>query len=210
MIKERQMKFFIRFLFFIIGLFVMTFGVCLTIKANIGAGAWDALNVAFTEKIGLSIGKWVMIDGAFLVLVNSLLVKGRPDFLSLVTIVIIGSMVDFWMFSIFETWEAEQFIAKLATLLLGIIIISFGAAAYLQARFPQSPIDNFMLAIKERFHVNLMMAKTIGEITALIPAFLLKGPIGIGTIIITFSIGPFIQLFFPFFEKLMLRLQAKY
>lgn len=204
------MKFFIRLLFFVIGLFIMTFGVCLTIKAALGAGAWDALNVAFTLKMGLTIGKWVMIDGAILVIINALLLKRKPDLLSLLTIVVIGSMVDFWMYTVFGTWEVVTFLPKLATLISGIIIIGFGAAAYLQAKFPQSPIDNFMLAIKERFHVNLMVAKTIGEVVALIPAFFLKGPIGVGTVIITFIIGPFIQLFFPFFEKLMKRLQAKY
>jgi uncharacterized protein len=205
------MKFFIRLLFFIFGLVIMTFGVCMTIKvAEIGVGAWDALNVALTERIGLSVGKWVMIDGAILVIVNSLLLKRRPAILSLFTIIVIGSLVDFWLMTFFELFEVHGFIAKMAMLLVGILIIGFGAAIYIQAKFPQSPIDNFMLAIKERFRVNLMMAKTIGEITALIPAFLLHGPISYGTIIITFTVGPAIQLFFPFFEKLMVRLQAKY
>jgi hypothetical protein len=205
------MKFLIRLLFFIIGLAIMTFGVCMTIKvADVGVGAWDALNVALTEKVGLSVGKWVMIDGAILVFVVSLLSKKRPDLLSLLTIIFIGFLVDFWLVTVFDTFNVEQIIAKIGMLLLGIIIIGFGAAAYLQAKFPQSPIDNFMLTIKERFRVNLMMAKTIGEITALIPAFFLKGPIGLGTIIITFAIGPAIQMFFPFFQKLMKRLQAKY
>jgi uncharacterized protein len=205
------MKFFIRLLFFIFGLVIMTFGVCMTIKvADIGVGAWDALNYALTKKVGLSIGKWVMIDGAILVIVNSLLLKRRPAILSLFTIIVIGSLVDFWLMTFFELFEVHGFIAKMAMLLVGILIIGFGAAIYIQAKFPQSPIDNFMLAIKERFRVNLMMAKTIGEITALIPAFLLHGPISYGTIIITFTVGPAIQLFFPFFEKLMVRLQAKY
>ena len=205
------MKFFIRFLFFIIGLTVMTFGVCMTIKvADIGVGAWDALNVVLTEKVGLSVGKWVMIDGAILIFVNALLVKRKPDFLSFLTIIVIGSLVDFWLMTVFDLFTVNQFIAKLGMLLVGILIIGFGASIYLQAKFPQSPIDNFMLAIKERFKVNLMMAKTIGEITALIPAFILKGPISYGTIIITFTVGPAIQLFFPYFEKLMQRLQSKY
>ncbi|EKN65429.1 hypothetical protein BABA_20391 [Neobacillus bataviensis LMG 21833] len=205
------MKFFIRLLFFIIGLSVMTFGVCMTIKvSDIGVGAWDALNVVLTEKVGLSVGKWVMIDGAILIFVNALLVKRRPDFLSFLTIIVIGSLVDFWLMTVFNLFTMNQFIAKLGMLLVGILIIGFGAAIYLQAKFPQSPIDNFMLAIKERFRVNLMMAKTIGEVTALVPAFLLKGPISYGTIIITFTVGPAIQLFFPYFEKLMQRLQAKY
>ncbi|MFJ7724993.1 YitT family protein [Neobacillus sp. NPDC097160] len=205
------MKFFIRLLFFIIGLSIMTFGVCMTIKvADIGVGAWDALNVVLTEKVGLSVGKWVMIDGAVLIFVNVLLAKKRPDLLSFLTIIFIGSLVDFWLITVFDLFKVDQFIVKLAMLLVGILIIGFGAAIYLQAKFPQSPIDNFMLAIKERFHVNLMAAKTIGEITALIPAFFLKGPISYGTIIITFTVGPAIQLFFPYFEKLIKRLQAKY
>ncbi|MFZ7945789.1 YczE/YyaS/YitT family protein [Neobacillus sp. 19] len=205
------MKFFIRLLFFIIGLTIMTFGVCMTIEvADIGVGAWDALNVALTERVGFSVGKWVMIDGAILVIVNSFLVKRRPDLLSLLTIIFIGSLVDFWLIFVFDLFQVEPFIAKLGMLLVGILIIGFGAAIYLQAKFPQSPIDNFMLAIKERFHVNLMAAKTIGEISALIPAFFLKGPISYGTIIITFTVGPAIQLFFPTFGKLIQRLQEKY
>lgn len=204
------MNLLIRFLFFIIGLVIMTFGVCMTIEvADIGVGAWDALNVALTEKVGLSVGKWVMIDGAVLMLVVSLLIKRRPDVLSLLTIIVIGSLVDFWLGTVFDLFDVETFFAKLAMLLVGILIIGFGASIYLQAKFPQSPIDNFMLAIKERFRVNLMAAKTIGEIAALIPAFILDGPISYGTIIITFAVGPAIQLFFPFFEKLMGRMQTK-
>jgi uncharacterized protein len=197
-----------RFLFFTIGLFIMTFGVCLTIKADLGAGAWDALNVALTEKIGFTIGTWVMAAGAVLIIVNAILLKKRPDIFAIITFVFIGFLIDFWMNTVFSAWQVEQFFVKLAALILGIAIIGLGASIYLQAKFPLNPIDNFMMAIKARLPVNLMAAKTIGELTALIPAFILNGPIGVGTIIITFAVGPFIQLFFPSFEKLLQKLQA--
>ncbi|KGM45079.1 membrane protein [Neobacillus niacini] len=200
------MALFYRFLFFLIGLTIMTFGVCLTIKAELGAGAWDALNVALTEWLGFTIGTWIIIDGAVLVIINSLLVKRRPEILSILTIILIGSLVDLWMFFVFESLKVSGLSLKIVTLLLGIFIIGFGAAIYLQAKFPSSPIDSFMMAIRERFRVNLMIAKTIGELIALVPALILQGPIGIGTIIITFTIGPFIQLCFPYFEKRMNRL----
>lgn len=195
-----------RVLFFIAGLSIMTFGVCLTIRAELGVGAWDALNVVLTELVGLTIGTWIIIDGAVLIVVNSLLVKRRPEILSILTIILIGSLVDLWMFIVFDSLEFNGIVVKVVTLVLGIFIIGLGAAIYLQAKFPSSPIDSFMMAIKERFRVNLMMAKTIGELVALVPALILQGPIGIGTIIITFTIGPFVQLCFPFFEKLMNRL----
>jgi len=202
------MNYLYRFLFFIIGLFIMTFGVCLTIKADLGAGAWDALNVALTEKIGFTIGTWVMAAGALLIIVNAILFKKRPDILAVITFVFIGFLIDFWMNIGFDAWQVEQFFVKLIALILGIAIIGFGASIYLQAKFPLNPIDNFMMAIKARLRVNLMAAKTIGELIALIPAYFLDGPIGVGTIIITFAVGPFIQLFFPSFEKLMQKLQV--
>jgi uncharacterized protein len=204
--KEKKMALLYRSLFFVIGLMIMTFGVCITIKVQLGAGAWDALNVALTEWIGLTIGSWIIIEGAVLVFINSLLVKRRPELLSLLTIILIGSLVDLWMFFIFESFVVYGLMIKFVTLILGIFIIGLGAAIYLQAKFPSSPIDGFMMAIKERFRVSLMMAKTVGELIALIPALILQGPIGIGTIIITFTIGPFVQLCFPYFEKLMQRL----
>ncbi|SDM56749.1 YitT family protein [Bacillus sp. OK048] len=200
------MALFYRSLFFVFGLFIMTFGICLTIKAELGVGAWDALNVALTEWIGLTIGTWVIIDGAVLLFVNALLLKKRPEILSLLTIIFIGSLVDFWILIVFESWEFNGFIIQLVTLIVGLFIIGVGAAIYLQAKFPSSPIDTFMMAIRTRLGVNLMTAKTIAEIIALIPALFLKGPIGFGTIIITLLIGPFVQLCFPYFEKLLKKL----
>jgi uncharacterized protein len=106
------MRFLYRFLFFIIGLFIMTFGVCLTIKADLGAGAWDALNVALTEKIGFTIGTWVMVAGAVLIIVNAFLLKKRPDILAVITFVFIGSLIDFWMKTTFDVWQVEQFLVS--------------------------------------------------------------------------------------------------
>ena len=145
------MALFYRSLFFFFGLIIMTFGVCLTIKAELGVGAWDALNVALTEWIGLTIGSWVIIDGAVLLFVNALLLKKRPELLSLLTIIFIGSLVDFWILIVFESWVVSGFIIQLVTLILGLFIIGVGASIYLQAKFPSSPIDTFMMAIKGAF-----------------------------------------------------------
>ncbi|RDU36079.1 membrane protein [Neobacillus piezotolerans] len=195
-----------RFLFFFIGLIILTFGICMTIVADFGAGAWDALNVALTETVGLSIGRWVMIVGALLIFVNALLHKNKPEFLAIGIIVAIGSLIDLWMILFLGGWEPSGLIEQLSMFLGGIIVIGIGAAIYLQPKFPLNPIDTLMMGIKKRLNVNIMTAKTIGELIALFLALILKGPIGLGTLIITFAIGPVIQLFFPTFEKLLNKL----
>jgi len=202
------MALFYRILFFIIGLTILSFGVSMTIKAGLGTGAWDALNVGLSETVGLTPGSWVVIVGIVLIFVNAALVKRRPDIAAVITLLITGVLIDFWILRVFEDLVVIGYMKQLVVFLLGMVTLSMGLAIYLQPKFPLIPIDNFMMALRERFGLNLMVAKTLGELVALSAAFIFKGPIGIGTLIVTFAIGPLIQFFFPFFEKLLNKLVA--
>ncbi|WP_078382109.1 YczE/YyaS/YitT family protein [Sutcliffiella halmapala] len=197
----------IRALFYLIGLFILSLGVSLTIKSNLGAGAWDALNVGLSQTLGLTVGSWVFIIGVLLIAINSLIGKKRPDYLAVITIFLVGTFIDFWLMIVLKHWLPVNMVFRFVTLVGGIAGLSFGVATYLQAKFPLVPIDNLMVSLQERFNIKLMTAKTIGEILALIFALIFKGPIGVGTIIITFGIGPLIQVFFPGMEKLYKRLR---
>jgi uncharacterized protein len=203
------MHFIKRLLFWIVGLIIISLGASLTIKANMGTGAWDALNVGLSRITGLTIGSFVIIIGIILMFINALLMQKRPEYFALFTIFIIGSLIDFWMLVGLANFEPKVFTIKLITLLLGLLIIGCGVAIYLQPNFPLNPIDNFMMGVSQRLGVSLVVSKTIGELLALVLALLVKGPIGYGTIIVTIAIGPFIQLFVPFFEKLADRLEIK-
>ncbi|MDR4887915.1 membrane protein [Fredinandcohnia sp. QZ13] len=192
-----------RIAFFCIGLFILALGISLMIMADIGAGAWDALNVGLSETVGLTVGNWVMIVGILVMFVNALLLRARPVFLSIGTIILIGFFIDFWLLIALDEWNLEGFVVKVLTFLGGLVVASLGIAIYLQAKFPLSPLDNFMLAISSRFKLKFGISKTIAEATGLILALLVGGPIGIGTLVVTFGIGPIIQFFFPYCERLM-------
>ncbi|MEH7386911.1 membrane protein [Bacillus sp. JJ1521] len=192
-----------RITFFCVGLFILALGISLMIIADIGAGAWDALNVGLSKTIGLTVGNWVMIVGILIMLVNALLLQARPEFLAIGTIILIGFFIDFWLLIAFDEWNPEGWIVQFLVLLAGLVIASLGIAIYLQAKFPLSPLDNLMLAISKRFKLKVGVSKTIGEATGLILALLSGGPIGIGTLVCTFGIGPIIQFFFPYCERLM-------
>ncbi|CAM5733363.1 MULTISPECIES: YczE/YyaS/YitT family protein [Niallia] len=195
-------SFFYRCLLYVVGLFILAFGATLTIKANLGAGPWDALNVGLSHLVGLTIGSWIVIVGIILIFVNALLLRNKPNLLSLATVFILGFFVDFWMAHLVNRLHYFMFMSQLLLLIAGLIIVGLGIALYLQSEFPLNPIDDFMVTIQERYGVNLMVAKLIGEILALLFAFLAKGPIGLGTLIIAFGLGPAIQFFHPYCSKL--------
>ncbi|WP_077210886.1 YczE/YyaS/YitT family protein [Bacillus dakarensis] len=199
-----------RLLFYFLGLVVVTLGVAITIKADMGAGPWDALNVGLSEATGLTIGSWVMITGIILIIINSILLKDKPDIYAVIPIFIMGFFVDIWMLVILKDLQPETLMVKLILLILGLILMSIGVAVYMQPRFPANPVDHLMIAIQVRFKLDLNVAKTVGEVAAFLLAFVLKGPIGVGTIFVTFLIGSCIQWFYPFFEKLLTRFIIKY
>ncbi|WP_129730797.1 MULTISPECIES: YczE/YyaS/YitT family protein [Bacillaceae] len=197
-----------RLLFFIMGIAILTFGASLTLKANLGAGPWDALTAGQATVTGFTVGSWVIIDGVVLLFVNAYLLRQKPQFLAAVTFVFIGTMIDFWLLKVMKDWHPIGLAYQAGTLLVGIIMLSVGVAMYLQSSYPANPIDNLMIALHKRFGVSLMVAKTLGEMTALVFAILLKGPIGIGTLVIAFTIGPTVQWCYHPTERFMLKVSS--
>lgn len=202
------MKIIIRTLFYLIGLLFLTLGISLAIKAGLGASAWDALAVGESKTFGLSVGNWIIINSSILLFVNAFLQKKRPEWLAAITFILIGRFLDFWLTVESEHLFDSNLVTRYIQLVLAILSMTIGIAVYLQAKFPLSPIDDLMISLNKRFGVSLGVAKTIGEVFALVLAFLLKGPIGIGTVLITFSIGPILQRLRGPIEKLYIKLSS--
>lgn len=202
------MKLIFKVIFFIAGLFILTFGIVLTIRADLGIGAYDALNVALSERFGFTIGTWVIITGFIIIFINAILMKRRPMFLSAITMFVIGLFVDFWSELVFKDWAPTSLVIAITIFIVGLALIAAGIGLYLQPQFPPGPIDQLMVALRFRFDFSIVVAKTIAEVSSLILALLLGGPIGIGTLVITFAIGWFVQVIYPYMEKLYLLSQS--
>ncbi|GAA0501405.1 YitT family protein [Salinibacillus aidingensis] len=194
----------IRVFCYVIGLLILSLGISLTIKADLGVGAWDALHVGLSKHF-FTVGTWVIITGSILIVVNAILLKQRPVLLSMLTAFVMGVGIDLWLFIL--PFEPGQIGSKIVVFSIGLIVLAFGVSVYMQAKFAPAPIDHLMIAIHSRFHFKLSVSKTIGEVLALLLALLVRGPIGIGTIFVTFLVGPIIQVFYPKIEALVERNQ---
>lgn len=183
-------------LFYLIGLACLSLGICLMILSDLGAGPWDALYVGLSVSIGLTVGSWVFIVGVLLIIINSILLKRIPDFLAIVTILLIGTFIDFWLLIVFPTFSVTGMALRIFLLIAGILIIGIGISLYLQSSFARNPVDNLMMALQSLTGKSLAVTKTVMEVSVLVLAFFIGGPIGIGTIIVTFAIGPLIQFLY--------------
>ncbi|MWC28625.1 YczE/YyaS/YitT family protein [Paenibacillus sp. MMS18-CY102] len=188
-----------RCLIYIVGLFILSLGVVCMIKADTGIAPWDALNVALTDNIGLTIGSWVFVVGGVIILVNSIIRMKLPNLAGGIPIIIIGFFVDLLNLKVLTFLKLDGALYQWGLFMVGLCILAVGISIYLRANLPSVPNDELMLAVTERTGWKIYITKTIGEAAALVLAVILKGPVGVGTVIVMVSIGVLIN----FFDKLL-------
>ena len=131
--------------------------------------------------------------GILIIFFNAALEKKIPNIFSFLTSLIVGMCIDFWMKMI--GYNPNERVCQFFFLIIGILINTFGIALYISAGLSKGPIDQLMLNISNLLGISIRLGKTYIEIIFLIIALGLKGPIGIGTIVITFVSGALIQKF---------------
>ncbi len=186
-----------KILFYVVGISIACLGVTFILKSNAGAGPQDVVLMVLSEKSGLTFGTWVIISQGLFLLFNSFLLKKRPEFESVITMIFWGIVVDFWMEMVF--YDLELFLStawlRWVCFLLGVLLIGIGVGIYLTPNLPRMPYDGMMVALCERFQLSLMASRTILEITFIVIGVLVGGNIGAGTIVLVVCIGTIIQFF---------------
>ena len=119
---------------------------------------------------------------------------------------IIGLLYDLWGTILFNKieWIIKQPYAGYI-FLLGILIAPFGAALYILSGISVGPVDYLMLAIRRRKGISLQNSRIFIESMFVLLAWLVRGPIGVGTICIMLFWGLILQIYYqlllPFTEK---------
>ena len=175
------------------GLMFMGCGTVLMLKSDLGVAAFDALCMGMSRIVNFSAGKCCMALGILIIFLNAALEKKIPNIFSFLTSLIVGMCIDFWMKMI--GYNPNERVCQFFFLIIGILINTFGIALYISAGLSKGPIDQLMLNISNLLGISIRLGKTYIETVFLIIALGLKGPIGIGTIVVTFVSGALIQTF---------------
>ncbi|SFE77656.1 hypothetical protein SAMN05428981_108105 [Bacillus sp. OV194] len=188
--------------FFSLGIIVLTLGISLTILSNSGTSPYDALLVGSFRTIGLTVGSWEIIIALLMIFLNAAASRTRPEYLALVTASITGAGIDFWLFTL-EGWlKPVTYFSQFSLLALGMVLIGIGTSLYLQAEFAPIPLDRLMLILQKQAGWTIAVSRLVISVVILSLAFLLHGPIGIGTILTAFFNGTILSFFMPYAIRL--------
>lgn len=193
---ESKIKILLKKLFqVLLGLFIYSFGVYLTIAANIGLAPWDCLGMGIAKHTPLNYGSSMVLTGVCAIVIQ-LILRERIGFATLFDALITGRLTQFFI-DISPYPENHSLWLGIVFMLFGFLFISLGMYLYMSAEQGCGPKDGLLITIGKR-----MPKIPIGGVEILLWAvitfagWLLGGSVGIGTLISVFFGGAVMHLFF--------------
>lgn len=184
-----------------IGIVIMSFGLSLTIWTKVmGVNPWDSLHLGLTNYIPLNYGQISQLVGVGAILIGMLL-GVKPKMGTVINAVLVGWIVNAFL-NLFPSGIVNEF--KPVTVIIffvGVALSGIGTGMYITADAGIGPRDSIMVGLNKKFGIKIGWARTILEISVVSLGFILSGPIGVGTIIFSLTVGFFIAKTLKTFKK---------
>lgn len=179
------------------GFALFGFSIAAMIRSNLGTSAWAVLEVALSNIMFLTPGTLSVIVG-FMVLLVAISLKEKIGWGTLANILFIGPWEDLFLWVIPSV--SKNLILQGGLLIIGILAMGIASAIYIGVDAGAGPRDSLMLAVKRKTGLSIRMARAVIELFVVLVGWLLKGPLGIGTLIFAILIGPAVQWGFKLFK----------
>jgi uncharacterized membrane protein YczE len=177
------------------GLALYGVGVGLQIESHLGGSPWDVFHQGLSIHLGLSIGIWIIVVGA-LVMLLWIPLRQKPGVGTLSNVVFLGLFADAAMWLI---PAPDPLVARWAYLLLGVVATAAATGLYIGAGLGPGPRDGLMTGLSARTGRSVRLVRTCIEVAVLACGWVLGGTVGIGTVLYALAIGPLTQAFLPLF-----------
>lgn len=179
--------------FFFIGISIMSFGIVLLIRADLGSAPWDVFHVGLHLQLGLTIGTWSIIIGLIVLGTATLLDKRLPQLGAFLNMLFVGIFIDLFMLLPFLI-TPSTFIGKLVMFLIGVTVLGYGIALYIAANRGVGPRDSLIISLTRITGINDRWIRSGMELIVLFIGWILGGPVFIGTIIFGLTIGTVVSI----------------
>lgn len=201
----------LRYLIFIIGLFIMGIGISLTAKSNLGTTPIFSVPFLISLITPLSIGMLVFLLTLSFVILEFILLKGKfnkEQYLQLLIPPVFGFFVDTGMY-LFRYVDPIDYFSKVVVLTIACFLLAFGIYIQIIANVVINPADGLVKIIAEKAGMKFGNVKIFFDSTLLLIAVIISltafGKIisvREGTFVMAVAVGLIIKLYMSMFKKL--------
>ncbi|MGX7196999.1 YczE/YyaS/YitT family protein [Enterococcus olivae] len=192
--KKSLQELFIRSVFALIGTVILALGISILQVGNVGLDPFTSANVAIGQILGLSLGVYQLIMNVIILVMIFFFGRKYIGIGTIINLILTGFFID--LFSAGFAWmgfEQTTVLDQLLSLVLGLLVFSFGASFYMSAEVGTAPYDAISPTIVDKTKLGYRTVRIIQDLLFASAGFLFKGPIGIGTFVTAFLMGPFIK-----------------
>lgn len=201
----------VRIPMYFIGLFVMTIGIALSVKSNLGVSPVSSIPYTMTCIWGIEMGKATILFHIILVLIQILLLrkKFKPvQLLQVVIGVVFGYFTTFCNYMVSFLPTPENLGIRIIMVLASTVFVAFGIFLYLPADLIPLAGEGCMQAVSSVTHIEFSKVKIgfdctmvlVSAITCLTVLHNL-GSVGAGTIIAAILVGTLVGIINRAFGK---------
>ena len=197
----------------IFGLFIMSFGVALSVKSELGTTPISCIPNVLKYAIPLSLGTITIIFNVLLIVIQVIILKNefqRKQWMQLVVTIIFGYFIDFALY-VLTPLEPTDYISQWILCIISCFIIALGVYIEVKSNAIVLPGEGVSLAVRHVTHIEFGKIKTafdssnfiIGGLLSLLLYGSFRG-IGLGTIFAGIVVGYIVRFYRKIFENINL------
>lgn len=203
-------NFCIRFLMSLIGLVILGIGVSFTIQCNLGADPASTFEIGMTKQLGIGYGTVAMLYNIVLLTIIFFVDKKYIHVSSVLAIFVVGYVVEFVSYISLPLGIINlPLYMRILICIFGCMIISIGVTVYIFADLGVAATDCISEIISSKTGFSYRAVRVASDFILVVLGYSIGGIVGIGTLLITFLVGPFIQFSRKILYPLLIKILEK-
>ena len=193
-----------RYLVFIIGVLINSFGISFITKASLGTSPISSVPYVFSLRFAPTLGEFSFVLNSAFILLQLLLL--RRDFQKVQLLQVAVNFVFSWFIDVsmllLASFAPGSYAAKLASLMAGCAILAFGISLEVYANVLMVPGEGIVYAISKVLNKEFGVVKACFDVTLMLTAVTLSliffrglNGIGEGTVISALVVGMIVRLY---------------
>lgn len=169
---------------YLAGCVLFSLGVKMFIDAGLGTDPLHAMIIGIVEAVDTPLIKIGLIESAItaaFLLVWTIWNRRLPPLMTFVTMALVGYLIDFWNLIGIE-WLTTAWLAPMPLMLTALLIDAYASALIIMSGIGIRVMDLVAITFVTKLGWRFLWAKLLFEVGFVAVAWLLGGPVGMGTI----------------------------
>ena len=206
-----------RVLILMVGLVIAHFGVTLFLLTELGSDPFNVLIQGLYRFLASATGSSFLTHGRIhiivcLLIIIVLLIIDR-SYIKIGTVLCMicgGPIIDFFTMLLAPAGIQNAAVGiRILILMAGCVILAYGMTIVIKSDAGTGPNDLVAIVISDKTHKNFSIVRIIVDLCFVLIGWLLKGTVGIGTVICAFLVGPVAGIFLPINGRLVDRIVGR-